>query len=74
MQVFINNSTRFCYQGKKKKVLPSKAFGRMHMWTRKDKNGETYDEDLEKSSSDEYDSELDDKKDNDQSNEWFVKS
>ena len=34
----------------------------MQIWTRKDKNGEPYYDDLEKSSSDESDSESDDEK------------
>ena len=41
MQVFINNNVRFCYQSKEK-VLSSNAFGRMQIWTIKDKNGEPY--------------------------------
>ena len=41
MQVFINNNTRFSYQNKEK-VLSSNTFGRLLIWTRKDKNGKSY--------------------------------
>ena len=57
LQVFINNNARFCYQSKEK-VLSSNTLGRMQIWTRKDKNGKSYD--LEKSLSDESGSESDD--------------
>ena len=40
----------------------------MQLWTRKDKNGKPYLENLEKSSPDESDSESDNDKDNDESN------
>ena len=78
MQVFINNTARFCYQSKEK-VLSSDFFGRMQMWTKEDKMENLLDYDLEKSSSDESGSESDndsndqtesdDEKDNDESNE-----
>ena len=69
MPVFINNinnNARFCYQSKEK-VLLSNTFGRMRIWTRKDKNFI----DLEKSSSDESDNDSNDETelDNDESNE-----
>ena len=57
MQVFIYYNVRFCYQSKEK-VLSSNTLGRMQIWTRKDKNGKSYD--LEKSLSDESGSESDD--------------
>ena len=41
MQVLINNNARFCYQSKEK-MLSSNAFGKMKIWTRKDKNGKSY--------------------------------
>ena len=41
MQVFINNNPRFCYRSKEK-LLSSKTFGRMQIWTREDRNGEPY--------------------------------
>ena len=41
MQVFINNNARFCYQSKKK-VFSSNTFGRMLIWTKKDRNREPY--------------------------------
>ena len=47
MQVFINKNARFCYQSKEK-VLSSDIFGRMQIWTRKDKNGEPYYDNLKK--------------------------
>ena len=65
MEVFINNNDRFCYQSKEK-VLSSNTLRRMHIQTRKDKNGEPYDN-LEKRSSDAFDSESD--KDNDECKE-----
>ena len=78
MQVFTNNNARFCCQSKEK-VLPSNTFGRIQIWTKKDKNGESYWWWFRKSSSDESDSETDndsnnemesdDGKDNDESNE-----
>ena len=40
MQVLINNNARFCYQSKEK--ISSNAFGKMKIWTRKDKNGKSY--------------------------------
>ena len=76
--MFINNNARFCCQSKEK-VLSSNIFGRMQIWTKKDNNEEYIDDDLEKSSSDESDSEADNdsnderesnhEKDNDESNE-----
>ena len=68
MQVIIDNNARFCYQSEEK-VLSSNAFGPMQIWTRKDKKESLTDDDLEKSSSIEYDSESEDEKDNDRSNE-----
>ena len=69
MQVFINNNARFCCQSKEK-VLSSNDFGRMQIRTRKVKMENLIDDNLEKSSSDEYDSESDDENDN----EKFVES
>ena len=76
--MFINNNIGFCCQSKEK-VLFSNIFGRMQIWTRKDNNEKYIDDDLEKSSSDESDSEADNdsnderesnhEKDNDESNE-----
>ena len=41
MQAFVNNNARFCCQSKEK-VLSSNTFGRMQIWTNKDKNGKPY--------------------------------
>ena len=83
MQDFINNNDRLCCQSKEK-VLSPNTFGRMQIWTKKDKNGEPYWWWFGKNLSDESDSESnnnsndetesDDEKDNDKSNEKFVKS
>ena len=76
MQVFINNNVRFCYQSKEK-LLSSNTFGRVQIWTKKDKNGEPYwwwfrkkslsDNEGHNDSNDETES--NDEKDNDESNE-----
>ena len=67
--MFINNNARFCYQTKEK-VLSSNTFWRMQIWTKKIEMVNLIDDDLEKSSSDESDSEPD----NDESNEKAKKS
>ena len=41
MHLFINNNVRFCYQSKGK-VLSSNSFGRVKIWTKKDKNWKFY--------------------------------
>ena len=66
MEVFINNNNRFCYQSKEK-LLSSNTLKRMQIWRRKDKNGEPFDDDIEKSWSGEFNSESD--KDDDECNE-----
>ena len=76
MQVFINNNARFCCRSKEK-VLASNTFGRMQIWTKKDKNEELYWWWFGKNLSDESDSEADNDSndetiyddDNDESNE-----
>ena len=78
MQVLINDNARFCCQSKEK-VLSSNTFGKMQIWTRKDKNGEPYwwwfrkclsDKSGSESDNDSHDeTESDDEKDNDESNE-----
>ena len=68
MQVFTDNNARFCYQ-RKKKYYPQTLLEECKYEQEKIKMENLIDDDLEKSSSDEYDSESDDEKDNDQSNE-----
>ena len=53
MQVFINNSVRFCYYSDI--ILYSNTFGKMQIWTRKDKKNENLIDDFLKSESDELD-------------------
>ena len=72
MQVFINNNARFCYQSKEK-VLSSNTFGRMQIWTRKNKMENFINDDLEKSESDSGSND-ETESDNDESNKQFVKS
>ena len=57
--MFIDNNTRFCYWIKEK-ILSSNTFGRMKIWTRKDKNGEPYRWWFRKKWSDESDSDSND--------------
>ena len=68
MKVFTNNNSRFVMKANsviKSNIL--KDFRRIQIWRRKDKNGEFIDDDIEKSSSDEFDSEYG--KENDECNE-----
>ena len=67
MQMFINNNARFCYRSKEK-VLSSNTFGRMKIWTRKNKMENLINDDLEKSESDSGSND-DTESDNDESNE-----
>ena len=55
-QCKINNNDWFCYQSKEK-VSSSHTFGRMEIWTRKNKKENFIDDDLEKSEPGESDSE-----------------
>ena len=60
---------------KQKNVSSSNTFGGMQIWTKKDKNANHIDDELEKSSSDKSDNDSNDEtesnneKDNDESNE-----
>ena len=71
MKVFTNNNSRFVIKFRKQillsKVISWKTLRRIQIWRRKDKNGEFIDDDIEKSSSDEFDSEYG--KENDECNE-----
>ena len=71
MQVFIDNNTRFCYSviKAKKRYYPQTLLEKCKYEQEKIKMENLNDDDLEKSSSDVYDSESDEEKDNDQSNE-----
>ena len=69
MQVFISNNARFYYRGKQK-VLSSSTFEGMQIWTKKDKNENLINYDLEKSESDsDFDNETESDIDNGESDE-----
>ena len=66
MQIFVNNNSIFCYQSKEK-VNPQALLEECKYEQVKIKMENLIDDDLEKSSSDQSDSECDNDKDNDES-------